>query len=319
MTDRHIFWRCFLLVPLALAVVYFMRIQHRGPFQSPRSIDIASRALIIEDREVDDGRVSTLHKEQKSYLHSMVEAGVCEHLYLDLGTNVGVSIRKVYEPQYYPRAPLIHKFDTSFGVNRTRVCSVGFEPNAVHVERLQTLQKSYRRAGFPTVIFTSTALAAQAGVLKFFRTPGQTEEGSSVIERLEGSEFDEAIAVDTDAFLNSLFQLWHSSASYSPASRVLAKMDIEGSEYFVLPRMFAGGSLCHISEMTVEWHPDILTKGAARHGPTYAADMLSEWKASGMCPSFSLIQLDDESYAVDPGPLPTHHSNFLQWLPADAF
>jgi hypothetical protein len=221
------------------------------------------------------------------------------------------------------------------------VCSVGFEPNAVHVERLQTLQKSYRRAGFPTVIFTSTALAAQAGVLKFFRTPGQTEEGSSVMERLEGSEFDEAIAVDTDAFLHSLFQLWHSSASYSPASRVFAKMDIEGSEYFVLPRMFAGGSLCHISEMAVEWHPgtvllyctifiyytyfkvyailDILTKGALMHGPTYAADMLSAWKASGMCPSFSLIQLDDESYAADPGPLPTHHSDFLQWLPADAF
>jgi hypothetical protein len=111
----------------------------------PKSINITSCGPRIEDREAAGERMRALHAEQKSYLHAIVAAGVCDHFYLDLGTNIGISIRKVYEPQYYPDAPLITKFDALFGMNRSRVCSVGFEPNAVHVDWLQQIQKSYRR------------------------------------------------------------------------------------------------------------------------------------------------------------------------------
>ncbi|KAJ1406438.1 hypothetical protein B484DRAFT_456819 [Ochromonadaceae sp. CCMP2298] len=286
---------------------------------SPNAINITACAPRIEKREPASERMRTLHAEQMLYLHSIVGAGVCEHFYLDLGTNIGVSIRKVYEPQYYPDAPLITRFDEIFGLNRSRVCSVGFEPNAVHVDWLQQIQKSYRRAGFPAVIFTSSALAAEAGALKFFRIAGYQEAGSSVMD-LHGlnDDYVEAIAVDTNAFLQHLFHLWHLSASYTPGkSKVFAKMDIEGSEYFVLPHMFTGGSLCQIDEMSIEWHPS-----AVKCAPADAAAMAAmTWITSAACPNYRLTELDDETYSLkDPGPLPTHQSDYLKpLLPAAAY
>ena len=39
----------------------------------------------------------------------------CYHVYLDLGSNRGVQIRKLYEPALFPHAKVLHIFDKYFG------------------------------------------------------------------------------------------------------------------------------------------------------------------------------------------------------------
>ena len=66
----------------------------------------------------------------------------CYHVYLDVGTNVGIQIRKLYEPEKYPDAKIHRIFDEHFkrkNVTSTgHICAIGFEPNPRHVPILQS-------------------------------------------------------------------------------------------------------------------------------------------------------------------------------------
>merc|ERR1719431_116411 len=71
----------------------------------------------------------------------------CLHVYLDMGTNSGIQIRKVYEAGIFPKAKVLPIFDEYFGVSATRkqkVCAVGFELNPIFAEGLQILEAKYR-------------------------------------------------------------------------------------------------------------------------------------------------------------------------------
>ena len=60
----------------------------------------------------------------------------CHHVYLDVGSNIGVQVQKLYEPKKYPEAPIHSIFNESFGNlderrkyypgNLSFVCAVGF-------------------------------------------------------------------------------------------------------------------------------------------------------------------------------------------------
>ena len=53
----------------------------------------------------------------------------CEHAYLDVGTNIGVQIRKLYQPHLYPGAEIEPLFSVLYGeAPRCNVCAVGLEP-----------------------------------------------------------------------------------------------------------------------------------------------------------------------------------------------
>ena len=39
----------------------------------------------------------------------------CKHVYLDMGTNTGVQIRKLYQPHLFPNASVLPIFDKFFG------------------------------------------------------------------------------------------------------------------------------------------------------------------------------------------------------------
>ena len=39
----------------------------------------------------------------------------CRHVYLDVGSNVGVQVRKLFQPELYDKAPIIPAFRTNFG------------------------------------------------------------------------------------------------------------------------------------------------------------------------------------------------------------
>ena len=66
----------------------------------------------------------------------------CRFVYLDVGTNIGVQIRKLFEPELYPNAKIHKIFEQYFGDKKQRirsgVCAVGFEPNPNHTLYLQS-------------------------------------------------------------------------------------------------------------------------------------------------------------------------------------
>ena len=39
----------------------------------------------------------------------------CYHVYLDVGSNTGVQVRKLYQPEHFPNAGIINHFRLAFG------------------------------------------------------------------------------------------------------------------------------------------------------------------------------------------------------------
>ena len=74
----------------------------------------------------------------------------CDALYLDVGSNIGVQVRKLFEPQKYPNSPSVKLFDSFFGKSRKDVCAIGFEPNPKHITTLKNLQECYERKDIKT-------------------------------------------------------------------------------------------------------------------------------------------------------------------------
>ena len=80
------------------------------------------------------------HRRDEAAIARLITTHQCEHVYLDVGSNIGVQIRKLFEPQKYPGAAVHQLFESSFGAasggSRCRVCAIGFEPNPRHRTRL---------------------------------------------------------------------------------------------------------------------------------------------------------------------------------------
>ena len=62
-------------------------------------------------------------------------------MYLDIGSNVGVQVRKLYEPELYPGSSVFKIFDNAFGApnerNYSDICTIGIEANPDHTKRLK--------------------------------------------------------------------------------------------------------------------------------------------------------------------------------------
>jgi len=87
------------------------------------------------------------------------------------------------------------------------------------------------------------------------------------------------------------------------------KMDIEGSEYQVLPDLLATGVLCHtINGLFGEWHTDARPTLSAlriyRNWDTLLAQMMVSTISRNDCKFDEFIDFDDESYLMDGIPLP---------------
>ena len=75
----------------------------------------------------------------------------CYHIYLDVGANIGVHTRFLFEPNQYPRAKTAHRiFEREFGKDRDNrdICSFGFEPNPNHSHRHRQLESAYNKMGW---------------------------------------------------------------------------------------------------------------------------------------------------------------------------
>ena len=102
----------------------------------------------------------------------------CEKIFLDLGANIGVTVKKLFEPENYPKSPALLFFDKSYGhqwlhesINRfpKRLCALGFEPNPKHQKRLKELEARYSQKNW-NVHFFPLAVSNGNGNVTFYTT-----------------------------------------------------------------------------------------------------------------------------------------------------
>ena len=102
----------------------------------------------------------------------------CYHVYLDVGSNIGVQVRKLYEPDLYKDAPFVQLFKEGFGSIQERrkhpevtdtVCAVGFEPNPHHVKILSGNKTTYNYYYNPCFIAVKRSFL-------FHRDPGPEKD-----------------------------------------------------------------------------------------------------------------------------------------------
>jgi FkbM family methyltransferase len=224
----------------------------------------------------------------------------CWDVYLDLGTNVGVQIRKVYEPQLFPNAMVLPFFDAFFGdpgLRRASVCSVGFEPNPRLAPRLQAIEAAYNAHGWRTRMFTRTGVSDEDGWSVFHsdNAIAQNEIGSFL-------EAKAAITADTPgatrvvgipAFVRDevLKRQVPDRVDVGRPPRMVMKVDVEGWDGRVIAGLMRAGVLCKFDYIYVE---HMLPETAAAYSVVL--------KELG-CPTIIQI-LDDETYGEGGQPLP---------------
>lgn len=184
----------------------------------------------------------------------------CRMIFLDVGSNIAMHVRFLYEPELYkPRHPYDDIFDQEFGVERSKApdgtyCAIGFEPNPAHRDRHQKLAEAYARMGWRYRAFFAGAGGHSGGnKLTFFKQDegAQSDWGFSIKNTYgnENTTHVEVPILDLALFVNE-----HIGGADVEPEKVVMKMDIEVSEYVVLPHMFGHGSFAHVTLLTVEWH-----------------------------------------------------------------
>ena len=225
---------------------------------------------------------AALNSHDDAVIDRLFERTNCEHAYLDMGTNYGVQLRKLYEPSLYPRSPMIRgAFRSVFGPPPwCNVCAIGFEPNPKHSSRLRDLQGNLTAAGAPLHIFhaavsdslTTLPFKAEGGEAPWARKlhlnaalmggasmyTKSARKSNSGAAHSDGSS-DGIVTVRTIDLarvvhrVNTLLERRHGGSRGS--SRILMKLDIEGDEPKMLLHLVRTQAACLIDQIMVEWHP----------------------------------------------------------------
>ncbi|KAF6252404.1 hypothetical protein COO60DRAFT_1553391 [Scenedesmus sp. NREL 46B-D3] len=107
-------------------------------------------------------------------------------VYLDIGTNVGVQMRKLFDAHQFPNASVLPVFDKVFGSGRSGVCAIGVEANPHHTKYLQTLNSYFDQQGYQAIILTEVAASTRSGSASFFLDPGSPVEWGASLTSSSG-------------------------------------------------------------------------------------------------------------------------------------
>merc|ERR1711971_1320241 len=143
--------------------------------QSLRSgLETSTAALQDIENSIQEGREQRdqlLEKLPKSEEKEENPLDGCLHVFVDLGSNRGLQIRKLYEPYLFPLAPILPLYQKYFGAPETRnlqeLCTVAFEPNPQHTNHLKSLAANYSTCGIRVLAFTETGVSDKDAVGSF--------------------------------------------------------------------------------------------------------------------------------------------------------
>jgi len=217
---------------------------------------------------------------------------------VDLGTNRGIQIRKLYESELYPDAAVLPVFRRVFAeIPRNEICSIGFEPNPHLTPTLKVLEWIYNQNGFRVKIHTEIAVSNQSSSSSDFLVVRDTEHAdwASGFHWRDGRTHSKSMRIQVESVdVAEIFQ------QIPTSSTVLVKVDTEGAEYLIIPRLVHTYLLCRkISAIMVEWHPDFIPDPSLN---LWNHDSFVRRISYG-CPT-EILNLDDESYAQSDFRLP---------------
>lgn len=247
-------------------------------------------------------------------------SGGCEHVLIDLGSNRGLQIRKLFEPHYYSNSKLVDFYKNFFGQNVTGVCAFGFEANPRWTHRLKLIAETYRSANLKTVIFTRTAAGTEEKLVTF-----HAEEHHERIHKVTGKKYlhrstigsgsslinpNHSGIVSVNATMMDIPNFFVNSVMtrknpLGKNSKVLLLMDIEGSEFTIMETLWQKNkALCHFTAIMCEYHA---TKERMALGETFLGgnatvsnfqtvikDLVNKEKSNGSC-DVQIVEDDDES------------------------
>jgi len=299
-----------LLFAVATAT-FLLQLRDLAPFAPARASSAASPAAARRRRRLGDG---------------------CHHVFLDVGANIGIHARFLYEPARYPDSKSsAAAFDREFGTERDNrdYCVFAFEPNPKFERRHMDLQRAYAGLGWRyTPIFAGASDAD--GNFTFYHSHFEKEEwetGFSAVtpKTLYGGNATRRTVriVRLATWIRDEIQdrappaVYHSPLPSEP--RVVMKLDIEGLEFRVFPDLLTTGALCnnvhflmgefHTHPGNHNYYPINLTSDGRyvlRHrkeGEGLARQLLHVVNVADTC--MTRISLDDdESYLKDPHELP---------------
>lgn len=242
----------------------------------------------------------------------------CWHVFMDAGTNRGVQVRKLFEPHLYPHSSIEGHFRKAFGNRRERirdVCAFGFEGHPMFFSRLRQIESTYRSRGY-RVKFLRQLVGTAHTKVPFFVDQTKKHDGSSVISREKTSGSYTVEAIDFAEFVRIVGRRKLPKQQGTKPRTVLLKMDVEGSEFVVLPHLIAENVLCNINITMIEWHERHFFSGQAPDSfpssfrdrstvtnATKAVKKESREYISQFCPWNKMMEFDDESYNGDQRPL----------------
>ena len=201
----------------------------------------------------------------------------CSRFYIDLGTSIGVQVRKLFEPARYPGAATTAKFDQIFGTRRGHVCAIGFEPNPLHWQRLRRLETEMMSAGNWTFRYVSAAAGVGEGLMGFDHPRAGVSWG------LLGKSHKEARKQRLPEVLVPQLGVSHMLNSvvsrYARSKRVptLMKLDVEDSklEEGIISDLVGSGVLCRLVDEIVWENHNVSEAMAGRKFTILAVDHLA--------------------------------------------
>ncbi|KAK3283592.1 hypothetical protein CYMTET_8719 [Cymbomonas tetramitiformis] len=223
-------------------------------------------------------------------------------------------------------------FDLS-GDWRAHTCAVAFEPNPKHSTRHREIETAYAKKSWRARWLSPAAVTNFDGEVDFYVDATEVWKGgpktdgfgmgSSLVPkgwRSKGGKIGQVTvnifntnklkdvyrgvdvmkarkitAVDLSRYIKPICTMKRLNVT-----TVMVKMDIELSEYIVLPKLLLDGRLCCIDVLLIEWHSWRL-KGEPSL-PEFERVFTSILENNPSCRT-KLIELDDETYGTDGVPV----------------
>lgn len=256
----------------------------------------------------------------------------CYHVLLDVGANIGIHARFLFEPDLYPESKTsVATFAKEFGSQRDNhdYCVFSFEPNPKFEQRHLALEKAYAEMGWRyTPIFAGAS--NEDGNFTFFHTHMEKAEQETGFSALASKTL---YGTDATPKIVPIIRLasWiqkevegrqlptpHSNTTSEP--KVIMKLDIEGLEFKVFPDLLTTGALCnnihflmgefHYAPGHHNYYPMNLTADGKhalnirKEGQQLAKALLRMIDITDGCLTRYSLD-DDESYNNDPHDLPS--------------
>ena len=149
----------------------------------------------------------------------------CKYVYVDLGSSIGLQIKKLYQPSLCPQAPVQQVFSRHFPAERRGVCTLAVEPNPEHTDILRSLRDLYVASGSHVQILEAAAAVEEGSAAFYFnshRAQGSVHHhwGGSLEEMDKSGMSAHVATIDIASLLRS---------ALTNNATVVMKVDIEQS------------------------------------------------------------------------------------------